>query len=67
MSYITFFQLFITPVLMATALGVVYRINKNRFHLNPKSDPYRTLQIEYHTYMINWHTKAQNNNIQKKK
>jgi hypothetical protein len=57
--YISFFHLFLIPTIMITSVVIVHHINKNRFHINDKSTSYHDVQIQYHTYMLNWYIKTQ--------
>jgi hypothetical protein len=51
---------------MVTSVFVIHHINKNRFHIDAKSTLYGDIQIQYHTYMLNWYIKGRKM-IQKKK
>jgi hypothetical protein len=64
--FISFFQLFLIPTMVFTGVFVIHHINKNRFHIDAKSALYSDIQIQYHTYMLNWYIKGRKM-IQKKK
>jgi hypothetical protein len=64
---ISFFHLFLIPTIMITSAVVIHHINKSRFHIDSKSALYHDIQIQYHTYILNWYIKTRRKMIQKKK